>query len=92
MTSPGDRPIRLRDGSLEWRLVGSEVVFLDVERAEFLALNPSGAALWGHLVDGTSRDQLAAALTERYGLDSGRATADVERLLADLAERRLLET
>ncbi len=88
--SPRDRLVRLRGGSMEWRLVEGEVVLLDVERAEFLAVNRTGAALWELLVGGASREQLTDALVERYGVDAVGAASDVDRFLAALAERQLL--
>jgi hypothetical protein len=93
MTTPGppDRVLRLRDGSAEWRMVEGEVVVLDTERSEFLAVNRSGASLWSLLAEGASRDQLVDVLIDRYGLDAARAAADLDRFVADLTTRRLLE-
>lgn len=88
---PSDGLVRLRDGSLEWRLVEGEVVLLDGERAEFLAVNRTGAALWTLLVGGASRDELAAALVERFEVEAVDAAADVDRFLSALAERQLLQ-
>ena len=90
-TGPADGVVRLRDGSAEWREVEGEVVVLDVDRAEFLAVNRSGAALWGLLAEGASRDQLVGVLVERYGLATVQAGTDVDEFLTVLADRRLLE-
>ena len=90
--SPPEGILRLREGSVEWRLVEGEVVALDVTTAEFLAVNRTGAVLWDLLAAGASRRQLAAVLIDRYGLDDGRAAADVDRFLSVLADRHLLET
>ena len=48
------------------------MVVLDIDRAEFLAVNRSGAPLWNLLAGGASRDQLVRALVERYDAGCGR--------------------
>ncbi|MEA2972522.1 MAG: hypothetical protein QOG82_980 [Actinomycetota bacterium] len=86
-----DGMLRLRDSSLEWRLVEGEVVVLDIDRAEFLAVNRSGAAIWSLLVEGASHNRLVAVMVERYDLDPTQAAADVGDFVAALTERGLLE-
>jgi hypothetical protein len=76
---------------MQWRLVEGEVVVLDVDHAEFLAVNRSGAALWNLLADGATRDQLVGVLVDRYGVEGVRAAADVRRFLTSLTDRHLLE-
>jgi hypothetical protein len=88
---PQPERLRLRTGSLEWRLVEGEVVAVDLERSEYLLVNRTGAALWRLLAEGSSPGELAADLVERYGLAPRRAEADVEVFVAALAQRGLLE-
>ena len=90
-TGPPVGRLRLRDDSMQWRLVEGEVVVLDVDHAEFLAVNRSGAALWNRLAGGASRDQLVGVLVDRYGIEGVRAAADVDQFLTSLADRHLLE-
>lgn len=83
--------VRLRKDKLEWREVEGEVVALDGTASEYLAVNRSGAELWPLLAEGATRVQLAARLSEAFGLDADRAAEDVEAFLAALDERGLLE-
>ncbi|MEA2704444.1 MAG: hypothetical protein QOD63_2389 [Actinomycetota bacterium] len=83
--------LRVRDRGLAWRLVEGEVVVLDLDRSEYLAVNHSGAALWTMLADGTTRSQLAGHLVERYGLDVAQAAADVHGFVVTLEDRHLLD-
>jgi len=83
---------RLRDGSVEWRMVDDELVALDTQGSMYLAGNRSAAALWPKLVEGASREQLVAALLERFDVDMDQASGDVDAFLANLRERGLLES
>ena len=83
--------LRLRPAELEWRDVEGEVIALDVGAAEYLTANPAGRALWLQLSEGATREQLAAALVERFGIDAERADVDVEAFLTALRERGLLD-
>lgn len=83
--------IRLRDESIEWRAIDDEIVALDRGAGEYIAVTGSGATLWPLLVAGTSREALAGALTERYGVEPATAERDVDRFVDSLAARGLLE-
>jgi coenzyme PQQ synthesis protein D (PqqD) len=83
---------RLRTDGLSWRRIEDEVVAVDVPTSTYLSTNDSGTLLWQALGDGATRDELAALLVDRFGLDPGAAGADVETFLAQLDEQGLLES
>jgi hypothetical protein len=91
MTEPTERPLRLRAGALTWRVVENQVVVLDLERAEYLAINASGTPLWELLVEGATRAELMSALVERFGVQAADAERDVDMFLAALSDRHLLD-
>lgn len=82
--------MQLRTDELSWHVAGDEIVILDLQGSVYLQLNGSARVLWERLVDGATEDELRAALVERYGIDDGRASADVAAFVADLRARRLL--
>jgi hypothetical protein len=82
---------RLRKEGLHWREIGGEAVVVDVPESLYLGANPTGTLLWGELAQGATSDALAALLVERYGIDVDRAREDVNRFLAALQDRKLLE-
>ena len=82
--------LKLRSDDLEWREIDGEVVALDTRRAEYLAVDGSGAALWRALQAGTTHGQLVESLVERYAIDAARAAADVDAFIAQLRDRGLL--
>jgi hypothetical protein len=83
--------MRLRQAGLTWHVAGDEVVVLDLEGSVYLKLNGSGRVLWERLAAGSTEPELIAALVEQFGIDAGRATADVAAFVADLEQRDLLE-
>lgn len=83
--------LRLRQSRLQWLASDGDVVALDEESLLYLSTNASGAILWQALARGSSRDELVDLLAAAYGLERARATEDVDRYLADLGARGLLE-
>ena len=83
--------LRLRSESVTWRTVDDEVVAVDVLSSTYLSANPSGALLWELLARGTTRQELAERLVEHFGIDRGRADADVDAVVRAVDERGLLE-
>ena len=88
---PDATVIRLRPDSLVWREVEAEVVVYGIERSEYLATNPAGTLLWPMLADGATLENLAGALSERWGLSPERARADAQAFVAELRLQGLLE-
>jgi hypothetical protein len=83
--------LKLRHTEVAWKDVDGEIVALDERAALYLAANPAGAVLWRALADGTTHEGLVDGLVAEFGIDSGRASADVDAFLADLRERGLLD-
>ena len=85
------RQVRLPAEGVTWRGCGDEVVVLDLRSATYLAVNRTGADLWGRLQAGVTADELAAALGERWSLARPHAESDVAAFLAVLDDHDLLE-
>ena len=82
--------LRLRTNDLDWKQVDDEIVALDARQARYLAVNGTGVLLWQALDAGATREELVAALVERYRIDADRAGSDTDRFLAELTEQELL--
>lgn len=80
----------LRKDDLDWREIDDEIVVLDTRDAVYLSVQGSGALVWRLLAESTTKDSLIEALVEKYGVDSTRATADVDAFLGTLNDRGLL--
>jgi hypothetical protein len=82
--------LRLKETDLHWREIDGEIVALEARASRYVAANSTGAVLWRALVGGTTRDSLADELVRVYGIERDRATADVGRFIAALADQGLL--
>jgi hypothetical protein len=83
--------LRVRADALEWRTVEGEIVALDLRRSLYLAINPSGAAIWPALVEGASREELIERLCAECEVSRQTAESDLDGFLSELASHDLLE-
>lgn len=83
--------LRLRGAGLEWRTVEEEVLALDLPRESYLGVNRSGSKLWQILAEGATKEELAQALVDSYGIAHEDASRDVSAFLEALREQGLLE-
>jgi len=83
--------VKLRADNLMWRQVGDELMVLDTNSSEYLAINKTGVALWPLLLAGATRDVLAEALAENFHIDFATAATDAARFLSSLEDLGLLE-
>ena len=84
-------PLRAADTAV-FRPLGEGGVVLDLETGDYYELNVSGRFLWDQLAEGNSREGMIGALRDRYDLDEGTASDDVDAFIDGLQRRRLLET
>lgn len=56
-----------------------------------ISLNETGKLLFSLLMEGTSEEKMASALTEAYEIDMETAIADVKKFLAPLRKANLIE-
>ena len=83
--------LRLRSDRLQWLEADGEVVALDEHALVYLNTNPSGALLWRALVAGATRDELVRCLLDAFDVDEDTAGSDVDRFLAELETRGLIQ-
>ena len=85
--SPESPPPQYRlDPHARFRVMDDEGVFVLQEAGEVLVVNPVGAFIVKQLEGARSLDELVAAITERYAVDTERARADASSLLDALLE------
>ncbi|RSS76858.1 lasso peptide biosynthesis PqqD family chaperone [Streptomyces sp. WAC06614] len=61
-------------------------VLLDTRSGGYWQLNPTSATIVGVLLDGGRAEDAVRRLTEEYDVDAERAAADVDTVLAAMAE------
>jgi hypothetical protein len=69
-----------------------ELVLLDPVAGTYYGLNQTGAVIWSLLRQGRSVGDAAAALSERFGVELGRARVDIERMIGRLEAAGLVRS
>ena len=86
------RMLRLRADHLPWREIDGEIIALDPATSSYVSINGSGTLLWHELVEGTTTQELAARLTDAYGIEREQAQSDVDAFVSQLGASGWLET
>ncbi len=68
-----------------------ESVLLELKGKRYFRLNETGQAIWRALEAGLPAEAVVAELVRDFAVDGETARAEVERFLAELANRGLLE-
>ncbi len=80
--------------ALAGQVVGAELdgefVMLDPDSGIYYGLNEVGTAVWRFLSSPRRLDEVVAHVCEGFDVTPERCRADVDRLLAELAARRLV--
>lgn len=80
-----------RNSVVLWRELDGEAILLDPQEGCSYNLNKVGTVIWT-LLDGTHTvEDIAAAVCEAYEVEYTQALRDVEQLLNDLREHKLLD-
>jgi hypothetical protein len=83
-------PKRLRPApSVHTRLFDGELVILDLDRGEYLALDPIGSALWTGLEEGRTVEQVAQTIVTDYDVSLETARSDLQELAREFLSRGL---
>ena len=78
-----------RDGD---KIGSIEEIYLDADSGECFGFNSPAAAVWRHLKEPISFDQLRAALVAEYDVRDEQCTAELSDLLQDMQAKGLVDT
>ena len=67
-----------------------EAVLLHMDTKDYFRLNATAACVWKGLERGMDRDALVDELCAHFEVEPGSAAAELDRLLGELEERRLI--
>jgi hypothetical protein len=90
VTNQSEFLFRLNSDEVMWRVLGDELVVLEISTSTYLTLNGTAKVLWELLVDANSVSELVVHLVNRYQVTAGQATSDVTGFINTLLERGLL--
>ena len=68
-----------------------EAVLLHLDTKQYYRLNETGAAIWRCREEGIDLADIASQLVAEFDVDLATAKAEVQRVLGELRERRLVE-
>jgi hypothetical protein len=70
--------------------LGTELVLFHAGSGQYFGLNQVGSFIWLQVADGVPAATIVERLQDTYEVDEPTATREVERLLRELTEARLL--
>ncbi|HEY9732031.1 MAG TPA: PqqD family protein [Drouetiella sp.] len=74
-----------------WRVVDDEALILNTSNGYYFSMNGTATEAWCLLNEGKSIDEVAATIADRYAIDLSSAKADVESLLTELKNEKIVE-
>lgn len=80
----------LRNKAVLWRELAGEAILLDPQEGCSYNLNAVGTLIWKMLDGEHSISDIAAAICEKYEVEQKQAIEDIELLLNDLRNNKLL--
>ena len=80
-----------RNPDILFREIEGESVLLDPDQGTYYTLNETGTAVWNLIEEPTPVTGLIATLLEQYEVTPEQAKSEVDKLLQDLQEHRLVE-
>ena len=84
------RPVPIRTSArLAWQVIDGQAVIMDLAASRTLGLNPAGSLIWSLLGD-HDEEEIAAALADRFAVESAAALRDVRVFVEDLRSRGLV--
>ena len=72
------------------RLVGDEMVLLDLASGIYFGLDGVGQRIWESVAEGNSLEQIVDLIVSEFDVDEDQAQTDVLEFASDLVERGLL--
>jgi hypothetical protein len=86
----GPRFIRVSPGTLHRELHG-EGVLLQLDTGEYFGLDPVGQRIWTLITECGDLEAVLARLLEEFDVDSDTMTRDLDALVTELIDHRLVE-
>ena len=83
-------PYRVKPG-LVAQSVDGELLILNREQEEIHQLNPVASFIWNKLDGQITQEQLVMAISEKYEVDQAVAKHDLEALIHQLSDLKLIE-
>jgi hypothetical protein len=89
MERPRQKQVKVPE-DVVFERVGDEMVLLELEKGAYYGLNPGGARMWELLAESGDPDVVLQRICLEYDVSSDVARQDLDRLLQELLENKLI--
>jgi hypothetical protein len=72
------------------KVIDGEAVLINLSNGTYYSMDRSGGFIWALIAEGRSVDEIVDGVVSSYDVDRGRAMADVQRLITELASEKLV--
>ncbi|MGH7718291.1 MAG: PqqD family protein [Gemmatimonadaceae bacterium] len=72
------------------KVIDGEAVIINLSNGTYYSMDKAGGAVWSLMADGRSVQEIADGVAARYDVSTERALTDVQRLLGELVEEKLV--
>jgi hypothetical protein len=79
---------RLNEPAVVADIIDGETIIMNLAAGDYYTLNASGGEIWLLLLAGLGRDDLAAAIAERHGIEP--SAAEIDAFIGRLVEHQLI--
>ena len=86
-----DQRMRPHPDVVDTDLDGGETALLHLETKTYFSLNATGSRIWQSLKEGLSLAEVSRRLQQEFRIDAEGADASVLRVVAELAEAKLVQ-
>lgn len=76
--------------NLSTQEIDGELVIADKDNGQIHQLNPVASVIWQHIKSGLDVNAIAEQLVQFYGIDEDTAKADLDKVLGQFKELKLL--
>lgn len=76
--------------NLSTQEIDGELVIADKDNGQIHQLNPVASVIWQHIKSGLDANAIAEQLVQFYGIDEATAKADLDKVLGQFKELKLL--
>lgn len=90
MDSTRRRFLRPNDQEVAAKVIDGEAILINLLDGTYYSLDKVGAFVWERIARGDATDAIVGAVTTRYAAPPDAIQADLERLMAELLEQRLV--
>src|SRR5690242_9119356 len=84
------RRVRPNDEEAVAKLIDGEAILINLVSSIYYSMEGTGALIWSMIEAGQTLDVIAADLAAVYDVSEAQARADLDRLVAELLEQRLV--